>query len=119
MTANGSRLAAAAVKSEGGAAKPGLVQEAARLVSEPLANSITGDERQRVESAQLDILDAALTLGTGAAYTREQLQGYRKSYFPQIGDGAAAGKVFCGDMAQAWCSSAGGAVTVQVIYGSN
>ena len=79
-----------AVKSEGGAAKPGLVQEAARLVSEPLANSITGDERQRVESAQLDILDAALTLGTGAAYTREQLQGYRKSYFPQIGDGAAA-----------------------------
>lgn len=36
-----------------------------------------------------------------------------------IGDGAAGGKVFCGDMAQAWCSSAGGAVTVQVIYGSN
>jgi len=25
-------------------------------------------------------------LGTGAAYTKEQLEGYRKSYFPQIGD---------------------------------
>jgi hypothetical protein len=43
-----------------------------------------------VESAQLDILDAALTLGPGAAYTREQLEGYRRSYFPQIGDSPAA-----------------------------
>jgi hypothetical protein len=80
------RQLAAAVKDEAGAAKPGIVQEGARLLSEPLANTMTGQNRQRVESAQLDILDAALTLGTGAAYTREQLQGYRKSYFPQIGD---------------------------------
>jgi hypothetical protein len=43
-------------------------------------------QRQIVETAQLDILDAALTLGTGAAYTQGQLEGYRKSYFPQIGD---------------------------------
>jgi len=48
-----------------------------------LANS---EERQRIEAAQLDILDAALTLGTGAAYTREQLENYRTAYFPQIGD---------------------------------
>jgi hypothetical protein len=34
----------------------------------------------------LEILDAALTLGTGAAYTREQLENYRRSYFPQLGD---------------------------------
>jgi len=32
------------------------------------------------------MLDAALTLGTGAAYTKEQLEGYRTSYFPQLGD---------------------------------
>jgi hypothetical protein len=32
------------------------------------------------------MLDAFLTLGTGAAYTREQLEGYRKSYFPQLND---------------------------------
>jgi len=50
------------------------------------ANMATSPARQRVEAAQLDILDAALTLGTGAAYTREQLEGYRRSYFPQIGD---------------------------------
>jgi len=50
------------------------------------ANIATPENRQKVEAAQLDILDAALTLGTGAAYTKEQLEGYRKSYFPQLGD---------------------------------
>lgn len=53
------------------------------------ANYATSGNRQRVQSAQLDMLDAALTLGTGAAYTKEQLEGYRKSYFPQLGDTAA------------------------------
>ena len=53
---------------------------------ETLARISTGEQRQIVESAQLDMLDAALTLGTGAAYTKEQLEGYRNSYFPQLGD---------------------------------
>ena len=66
--------------------KPGLLASAVAKISDPAANLITPAARQRVEAAQLDILDAALTLGTGAAYTNEQLQGYRKSYFPQIGD---------------------------------
>jgi DNA-binding FadR family transcriptional regulator len=43
-------------------------------------------DRQIIEAAQDDMLDAALTLGTGAAYTAEQLKGYRRSYFPQLGD---------------------------------
>lgn len=77
------------------AAKPELLSEAIRGASvfgmgipgrEAMANAATSQQRQRVEAAQLDMLDAALTLGTGAAYTREQLEGYRKSYFPQIGD---------------------------------
>ena len=51
-----------------------------------LARLANPTERQIVEAAQMDMLDAALTLGTGAAYTREQLLGYRESYFPQIGD---------------------------------
>jgi hypothetical protein len=51
-----------------------------------LANISNPAERQIIEAAQLDMLDAALTLGTGAAYTREQLEGYRTAYFPQIGD---------------------------------
>lgn len=73
-----------------GAEKPGLIAQGMRgMGAETLANTVTSSERQRVEAAQMDILDAALTLGTGAAYTKEQLEGYRKSYFPQIGDGAA------------------------------
>lgn len=81
---------AAALRADASAAKPGLVSSAMRAVGqETVANTLTPEKRQQVEAAQLDILDAALTLGTGAAYTREQLEGYRRSYFPQIGDGAA------------------------------
>lgn len=54
-----------------------------------LGNFLTSEDRQRAAAAQLDVLDAALTLGTGAAYTREQLEGYRKSYFPEPGNDPA------------------------------
>lgn len=54
--------------------------------SETLKNLANPATRQQIETAQLDLLDAALTLGTGAAYTTQQLEGYRNSYFPQIGD---------------------------------
>ena len=78
----------AALVEKPSAAKPGIFASTLRSVgAEALANTMAvGSERQRVESAQLDILDAALTLGTGAAYTKEQLEGYRRSYFPQLGD---------------------------------
>lgn len=69
-----------------GAATPPLVQSLVGRVSETAANAITPVDRQRVEAAQLDALDAALTLATGAAYTKEQLAGLSKAYFPQIGD---------------------------------
>lgn len=79
-----------ALKDDASAAKPSLLAQGLRGVgAEALANTTTSPARQRVDAAQLDILDAALTLGTGAAYTREQLEGYRKSYFPQIGDDKA------------------------------
>jgi hypothetical protein len=77
------------VQADASAAKPNVGAEIARglpLVGAVAANKLTPESRQRVHAAQLDILDAALTLGTGAAYTREQLEGYRESYFPQIGD---------------------------------
>ena len=45
--------------------------------------------RKRVEDAQLDFLDAALTLSTGAAYTEAQLKGAQQSYFPKFGDSPA------------------------------
>lgn len=82
----------AALEKNPGAAKPELLAESARkfpfLGGDVPANVVTSGPRQQVEAAQLDLLDAALTLGTGAAYTREQLIGYQKAYFPQIGDDA-------------------------------
>lgn len=77
-----------AIGKDPSAAKPDTIAEAARFLSQTdwLPNKLNSEQRQVVEAAQEDILDAALTLGTGAAYTREQLAGYKKSYFPQIGD---------------------------------
>lgn len=76
------------------AASPNFGAEAVRFLtgSEYLKNLANPEARQQVEAAQLEILDAALTLGTGAAYTREQLENYRRSYFPQLGDKAATVK---------------------------
>jgi hypothetical protein len=79
---------ATAVGETPSAAAPTLSAEAIKFVtgSDFLKNLANPEARQRVEAAQLEILDSALTLGTGAAYTREQLESYRKSYFPQLGD---------------------------------
>lgn len=75
------------LKASPGASKPGYIAETFRTIGgETAANNLTSEARQRVEAAQIDMLDAALTLGTGAAYTREQLLGYTKAYFPQLGD---------------------------------
>jgi hypothetical protein len=78
----------AAVGETPSAATPTLGAEAIKFVtgSDYLKNLANPEARQRVEAAQLEILDSALTLGTGAAYTREQLLNYQKSYFPQLGD---------------------------------
>jgi hypothetical protein len=70
------------------AAAPKIGAEAVKFItgSDYLKNLTNPADRQQIENAQLEILDAALTLGTGAAYTREQLQNYSRSYFPQLGD---------------------------------
>jgi hypothetical protein len=83
-----------AIGQDPSAAMPNTAAEAARFFTrtEFIPNKLNTEQRQIVEGAQLDILDAALTLGTGAAYTREQLEGYRKSYFPQLNDTAATVK---------------------------
>jgi hypothetical protein len=83
-----------AVGADPKAALPNTSAEIARFVSRTdfLPNKINTEQRQIVEAAQEDILDAALTLGTGAAYSREQLAGYKKSFFPQMGDSSATVK---------------------------
>lgn len=79
-----------ATKQDPSAAKPSVLPVVAGMFGQVPRNYANSDERQRVENAQLDLLDSALTLGTGAAYTREQLEGYRQSYFPQLGEGEGA-----------------------------
>jgi hypothetical protein len=68
------------------AAIPGVFESGVSSVSPTLGNTVTSAQRQRVEAAQLDIIEAALTLSTGAAYTPVQLEIQRKAHFPQIGD---------------------------------
>lgn len=70
------------------AAMPNMMAEVIKGVtrSDYLKNLATPESRQRVEAAQLDMLDAALTMATGAAYTREQLESTRRTYFPELGD---------------------------------
>lgn len=83
-----------AVGRDPSAAVPKTSIELARYLSgsDFLPNKLNTEQRQIVEAAQEDVLDAALTLGTGAAYSREQLAGYKKSYFPQLGDTAESVK---------------------------
>lgn len=70
----------------GTSGNPTIGTQMANALPMGLGNYLTGDARQRTRDAQLDLVDAALTLGTGAAYTPEQIEAYRQSYFPQIGD---------------------------------
>lgn len=73
-------------KEDPSATKPGAGTAVTNMLPEGVANYIRPENRQRVEAAQLDALDAALTLATGAAYTKEQLKGLARAYFAQPGD---------------------------------
>jgi hypothetical protein len=70
------------------AVKPNVAASVVESVTGPnlLSRSMKPAQRQIVEDSQLDVLDAALTLRTGAAYTREQLNAMRDTYFPVLGD---------------------------------
>jgi len=68
------------------AAKPSYFAKKLGNIDEDAANLITSAARQQIETAQYEILDTALTLGTGASYTPQQIKNYAKSYFAQIGD---------------------------------
>ena len=70
------------------AVKPNVPASIASALTGPtlLSRSMTPAQRQIVEDSQLDVLDAALTLRTGAAYTPVQLTAMRETYFPVLGD---------------------------------
>jgi len=70
------------------AVKPNVPASVVEAITGPnlLSRNMKPAQRQIVEDSQLDVLDAALTLRTGAAYTREQLNAMRETYFPVLGD---------------------------------
>ena len=70
------------------AVKPNVPASVVESITGPnlLSRNMKPAQRQIVEDSQLDVLDAALTLRTGAAYTREQLNAMRETYFPVLGD---------------------------------
>jgi hypothetical protein len=51
-----------------------------------ITRGISGENRRIVTDSQANILDALLTLGTGAAYNEEQKVANSVAYFPQYGD---------------------------------
>ncbi len=70
------------------AQSPGLAETVADgIFGEGIVTrKVRGESRRIVADAQRDVLDALLTLGTGAAYNPEQLEGEMLAHFPQYGD---------------------------------
>jgi hypothetical protein len=70
------------------AQKAGIFETLSRdvLGEGAITRRIAGPERRIVTDAQANMLDAILTMGTGAAYNEEQKIANRISYFPQYGD---------------------------------
>jgi hypothetical protein len=73
-----------AITADPEATAPGLIETAVGRIADP--NILRGEERQRVSAAQRELIDALLTLATGAAYNREQLEGQMESYIPKWSD---------------------------------
>jgi hypothetical protein len=85
---NASETIKNAIAADPTAATPGIketvigalpfIDEAAYLAQSP--------SRQVIAAAQADLIDASLTLATGAAYTKEQLRGQYESLVPRLGE---------------------------------
>ena len=73
-----------AVATEPSANAPGAGEALTSYFMDP--NVVRSGARQRVSAAQRDMIDALLTLATGAAYNKEQLEGQMQSYIPRWSD---------------------------------
>lgn len=77
------------IKNDPSAGNVGFLEAAGSsvpFVGEGLGSIAQSGNRQVVSSAQDEIIDAALTLATGAAYTKEQMKQKRNFYKPSITD---------------------------------
>ena len=78
-------------KKDPDSAKPGPTEALASSIGmSGTANLARNANRQIVQGAQRDALDALLYLATGAAYNKEQLQGQMDAYIPAFTDKSEA-----------------------------
>ena len=76
-------------KEDPGALQPGVMEALPSSVGmSGTANLARNANRQIVDGAQRDALDALLVLATGAAYNKEQLEGQTRAYIPSFTDKA-------------------------------
>lgn len=73
-----------AIQTDPTAVSPGNLEAAVGNVADP--NIVRSAERQQVVSAQRELIDALLTLATGAAYNREQREGQIEGFVPKWSD---------------------------------
>lgn len=86
---NSAKLISDITKKDPNAAKVGLLEAAGGsipFVGESTQKLAQSGNRQAISSAQDEIIDAALVLATGAAYTKEQMKQKRDFYKPNITD---------------------------------
>lgn len=84
LTDSENRIRGALQKDKTAEIAPLIPEVAERLpLGDLIANSITAPARRIVRSNQMDMLDSALWLTTGAAYTPKQLEIKYRAYFPQ------------------------------------
>ena len=79
-----------AIEKDPSAIKPSVQEVAAGMVSDEAANAARSPQRQIVVGEQSDLLDAYLTLATGAAYTDPQFINAKRGLTPTLTDDAAA-----------------------------
>jgi hypothetical protein len=79
-----------AIEKDPSAIKPSAQECAAGMVSDEAANAVRSPQRQIVVGEQSDLLDAYLTLATGAAYTDPQFINAKRGLTPTLTDDAAA-----------------------------
>ena len=86
---NSAKLISDITKKDPNAANVGLLEAAGGsipFVGESTQKLAQSGNRQAISSAQDEIIDAALVLATGAAYTKEQMKQKRDFYKPNITD---------------------------------
>lgn len=83
---NAANQITSAMTAEEGVQKPGLKEAVVKGTFPALSGAVQSGQRQIVDAAQTDMLDALLYLSTGAAYNKEQLEGQKKSYLPSFLD---------------------------------